>query len=158
MRAPLGGAAGIESHDAIGFPQLLDHLSHQDFDQRPVVPGRGANEVLHDQALDLNQRRDVLGIFAWQVSQQPLDVEMHIALTGLGLESMLIGHDAIAQTVHHVSEDVRGNDAITQQFLLTLCPRRCHLFASSQGHINTGCGWEAIDTTRGYVTQQRGIQ
>jgi len=31
---------------------------------------------------------------------------MHIALTGLGLEGVLIGHDEIAQTVHHVHEYV----------------------------------------------------
>ena len=41
-------------------------------------------------------------------------VEVHVALAGFGLESVLIGHDEIAQTVHHVVEDIGGHDAITQ--------------------------------------------
>jgi hypothetical protein len=48
------------------------------------------------------------------VGQETLEVEVYIALTGLGLQSVLIGHDEIAQTVHHVLEHVGGNDAITQ--------------------------------------------
>src|SRR5712691_12798623 len=55
--------------------------------------------------------------------------------------------------VHHGSEDVGGNDAVTQQCLLPLCPRRCHLFASSHWHADVGCWLEAIDTTRDYVMQ-----
>jgi len=46
---------------------------------------------LHDQALDIDQRRDLLGILAWQVGQQPLEVEVYIALTGLGLQRVLVG-------------------------------------------------------------------
>jgi hypothetical protein len=57
----------------------------------------------------------------------------------------------VAQTVHHGSEDVGGNDTVTQQCLLLLCPRRCHLFASSPWHADMGCSLEAIDTPRGYV-------
>ena len=45
--------------------------------------------------------------------------------------ALLIGHDELAQTVHHLIEHVGGNDTIAQQFLSPLCPRRCHLFASS---------------------------
>src|SRR4029434_9524229 len=69
-------------------------------------------------------------------------------------EGLLIGHDEIAQTAHYVVEHVGGNDAVTQQCLLSLCPRRCHLFASSQWHADAGCWSEAIDTTRSYVMQQ----
>jgi hypothetical protein len=79
---------------------------------------------------------------------------MHVALAGLGLKSVLIGHDEIAQTVYHGAEHVGGNDAVTQQFLLPLCPRRCHLFASSNWHGDVGCWLEAIDTTIGYMMQQ----
>jgi hypothetical protein len=50
---------------------------------------------------------------------------------GLGLERLLIGHDALAQTLHHLMEDVGGNETIAQQFLSPLCPHGCHLFASS---------------------------
>ena len=46
MRAPLGEAAGIEGDDAIGFPQLLDHLPNQHVNQRAMIPGGGADERL----------------------------------------------------------------------------------------------------------------
>src|SRR6266496_5889812 len=78
---------------------------------------------------------------------------MHVALAGFGLNSLLIRHDEIAETVHHGGEHVGGNDTVTQQCLLPLCPRRCHLFASSHWHADVGCWLEAIDTTRGYVMQ-----
>jgi hypothetical protein len=48
------------------------------------------------------------------VGQQPLEVEVHVALASLGLQRVLIGHNEIAQTIHHVLEDVGGNDAVTQ--------------------------------------------
>ena len=38
----------------------------------------------------------------WQVGQQSLEVEMHVALAGLGLQRVLIGHDELAQTIHHL--------------------------------------------------------
>src|SRR5215813_1688067 len=151
MPAPLREAAGIKGDDAIGFSQLLDHLPNQHTNQRAMIPGGSADELLQDQALDIDQRCDVLSILAWQVGQQPLEVEVHVALAGLSLESMLIRHHEVAQTVHHVVEHIGENDAITQQCLLPLCPRRCHLFASSPWHANLGCSLEAMDTPRGYV-------
>ena len=42
-----------------------------------MIPGRGADEVLDDLSLDIDQGRDVLGILAGQVGQQPLEVEVH---------------------------------------------------------------------------------
>jgi hypothetical protein len=77
--------------NSIGFPQPLDHLADQHLDQRPVILGRSADEVLHDEALDINEHRDGLGIFARQVGQEAYEVEIHIALASLGLESMLVG-------------------------------------------------------------------
>ena len=67
----------------------------------------------------------------WQMGQQPLEVEMHGVLVGLGLQRLLIGHDELAQTIHHLIEDVGGDETIAQQFLSPLCPHGCHLFASS---------------------------
>jgi hypothetical protein len=67
MRAALREAAGIEGQDALGFAQPLDHLSDQHCDQGPVVPERGANEVLDDLSLDIDQGGDFLGILAWQM-------------------------------------------------------------------------------------------
>jgi len=136
VRAALREAAGIKGDDPIGFTQPIDYLSNQNLDQRPVVPGRRTDEVLHDQALDIDQGSNLLGILAVQMGQETCQVEVDIALAGLGLESVLIGHDEIAQTINHVMEHVGGNDAVTQQFLLSLCPRRCHLFASSNWHAD----------------------
>ncbi len=108
-------------------------------DQRPVVPWRGAHECLHDLSLDIDERRDVLGILARQVGQQPLEVEVDVALAGLGLKNMLVGHDELAQPVHHLIEHVGGHETITQQFLSSQCPYGVHLFASSKWHADVGC-------------------
>jgi hypothetical protein len=64
MQAPLREAAGIKGDDAIGFPQLLDHLSDQYRDQWAMIPGRGADEFLDDQALDIDEGGDLLSILA----------------------------------------------------------------------------------------------
>src|SRR4029453_16216872 len=77
-----------------------------------------------------------------------------MAFAGCRLKSTLIGHHEVAQALNHVLEDIGGNDAVLQQCLLPLCPRRGHLFASSHWHADRGCWLEAIDTPRGYVMQQ----
>ena len=48
MPASLREAAGIKGDDAIGFPQLLDHLADQHREQRAMIPGRGADKLLDD--------------------------------------------------------------------------------------------------------------
>src|SRR5262245_17490681 len=48
VRAALREAAGITGDDAIGFAQLLDDLSDSHRDQRVMIPGSGAHEVLDD--------------------------------------------------------------------------------------------------------------
>ena len=55
MRPPLREAAGIKGDHAIGFPQLFDHLSNQNLDQRVMIPGCGTNELLYNQTLDVDQ-------------------------------------------------------------------------------------------------------
>ena len=79
-----------------------------------MIPWRRTDEVLDDLALDIDERRDVLGILPGQVGQQSLEVEVHVALAGLGLKHVLIGHDELVQTIHHLSEDVGGDDTIAQ--------------------------------------------
>ena len=120
MRPPLREAAGIKGDHPIGFPQLLDDLSDQYLDQWTMIPGRGPNELLQDQALDIDEGRNLLGILAVQVGQQTRQVEGHITLPCRGLQTVLIGHHEVAQTVHQGVEHVRGNDAIVQQLLVTL--------------------------------------
>src|SRR5215510_695445 len=158
MPAPLGEAAGIKGDDAIGFPQLLNHLSDQHREQWAMIPGRGADELWQDQALDIDEGGDRLSILAVQVGQEAYQIAMHMAFAGLGLKRVLIGHHEVAQTVNHGFKHVRRNDAVTQQLRLRLCPRRGHLFASTKWHVDTGYYLEAIDTTRGYVTQRGIIQ
>jgi hypothetical protein len=87
---PFGEAAGIKGDDAIGFPQPLDHLSNQHRNQRPMIPGRRANEGLDDQTFHIDQGGDLLGILAVHVGQQARQVELHIALSRLGLQALLI--------------------------------------------------------------------
>jgi hypothetical protein len=119
MRAALGKAARIKSDDPIGFPQPLHHLTDQHLDQRAMVPGCRPDKLLQDQALDINQGRNLLGVFAVQARQEPCQVEVYIALTSLGLQTVPIGHDEIAEAVHQVVKHLRGHDAIVQQLLLT---------------------------------------
>src|SRR5262250_66709 len=112
-----------------------------------MIPGHRADEVLDDLALDLDEHRNVLGILPGQVGQQALEVEVHVALAGFGLQYMLIGHDELGQTPHHLMEDVRGNETIVQDFLSPLCPHGVHLFASSHWPVDTGCCVEAMVIT-----------
>src|SRR5215468_1337027 len=112
-----------------------------------MIPGHRTDEVLNDLALDLDERRDVLGILPRQVGQQSLEVEVHMALAALGLQHMLIGHDELRQTLHHLMEDIRGDETIVQDFLSPLCPHGVHLFASSPWPVDTGCCLEAIVIT-----------
>jgi hypothetical protein len=85
-----------------------------------MLPWCGTDEVLNDLSLDIDPRRDVLGILAWQMGQQPLEVEMHGMLIGFGLQSLLIGHDELTQTLYHLREDVGE----TRQSL-NISSRRC---------------------------------
>jgi hypothetical protein len=43
-----------------------------------------------------------------------LEVEMHGVLNGLGLERPLIRHNELTETIHHLMEDVGGDDTIVQ--------------------------------------------
>src|SRR2546430_385734 len=56
------------------------------------------------------------------MGQQPLEVEVHGVLVGFALQRLLIGHNELAQTIHHLMEDVGGNETIAQHFFLPLCP------------------------------------
>src|SRR5207244_12366098 len=91
MRAALGTTAGIKGDDAIGFAEPIADLFHQHLAQRAMIPGRGAHEGLQAQALDIDQRPDVPGILAWPRGQEPCQGKMHMALSGCGLKSLLIG-------------------------------------------------------------------
>src|SRR5215831_11244359 len=74
MRSPLREAAGIKGDDAIGFPQLIDHLSNQYREQRAMIPGRGADERLDDQALNIDESSDLLRVLAVQVEQEAYQI------------------------------------------------------------------------------------
>ena len=55
-----------------------------------MIPGRGADEVLDDLSLDIDQGGDLLRILTLHMGQQPLEVKVHGVLAGLGLKSVLI--------------------------------------------------------------------
>src|SRR5215831_17419046 len=115
-----------------------------------MIPGSGANEVLDDLSLDIDEGGDGLGILARHVGQQPLEVEMHGMRVGCGLQRLSIGHHELTQTIHHLREDVGGHETIAKHFLSPLCPCGCHLFASSHCPVATGCCLEAIVMTISY--------
>jgi hypothetical protein len=114
MRPPLGKAARIKGDDAIGFAQPFGHFSDQHRDQRAMIPRCRPDEVLQDLSIDIDQGGDLLSILAVHVGQQPLEVEVNMTPTDLGLQSALVRHDKIAQVVHHGVEYVGGHDTIAQ--------------------------------------------
>jgi hypothetical protein len=119
-----------------------------------MLPGHRADAVLEDLALDLDERRHVLGMLPRQVGQQALEGEGHVALAGSGLQHVLRGHDELVQTLHHVMEDVGGDETSAQDFLSPLCPHGVHLFASSHCPVDTGCCLEAMVRTICYGCNQ----
>src|SRR5215472_6250666 len=104
-----------------------------------MIPWHRADEVLEDLALHIDPCRDGLGILAWQLGQEPLEVEVHGVVGSLGRKRPLVGPDERTETIEHLMEDVRGHETIAQQCFSSLCPRRCHLFASSHCPVDTGC-------------------
>ena len=137
VRAALGETTRIEGDDAIGLTPLLGHFTDEDRPQRLVVPWGNTDKVLDDLSLHIDPGRDGLGVLAWQLGQEPLEVEVHGMVGGLGLQRPLIGHDERTETIEHLMEDVRGHETIAQQCFSSLCPRRCHLFASSHCPVDT---------------------
>jgi hypothetical protein len=97
-----------------------------------MIPWYRADEVLDDLALDINEGGDLLRILPLQMGQQPLEVEVHVAPAGLGLQRVLIGYDELAQTLHHLREDAGGDETIVPYFLSPLCPPKASLSASSR--------------------------
>src|SRR5215475_9210343 len=112
-----------------------------------MIPGHRADEVLDHLALDINEGGDLLRILPLQRGQQPLEVEVHVAPAGLGLQRVLIGSDELAQTLHHPREDVGRDETIAQDFLSSLCPHIVHLFASSHWPVDMECCVEAMVIT-----------
>jgi len=95
-----------------------------------MVPWRRPDELLHDQALDIDQDGDLLGICAFQVRQQAHQVAVDMALTRLSFQIVLIGRNDVPQAVNQVCEHVRRNNTSPQQVLVTRCPHGGHVFAS----------------------------
>ncbi len=112
-----------------------------------MIPGRCADEVLDDLSLDIDQGGDLFGILTVHVRQQSLEVEVHGVPAGLSLQRLLIGHDELTQTIQHLSEDIGGDETITQYFLSPLCPHGVHLFASAHCPVDMGYCLEAIVRT-----------
>jgi hypothetical protein len=77
-----------------------------------MIPWYRADEVLDDLALDIDEGGDLLRILPLQMGQQPLEVEVNMAPAGLGLQSVLLGYDELAQPIHHLREDVGGDNTI----------------------------------------------
>ena len=155
VRAALGETARIEGDDAIGLAQLMDYLRHQHLDQGTMIPWRGANELLDDLSLDINERGNVLGIFAGQVREQPLEIEVEVALSGLGLQRLLV-----EGTTNSARRSIMGlkTSGETMQSLNNASGRCAHVSAifSPPGCAlpKWGAGREAIVFTTRYVMQQ----
>jgi hypothetical protein len=106
MRAPLGEAVVIKADDAIGVPPLLDHVPNQYAYQRALIPGGGPMNACRTKRSTSTSVAMASTYLRGTWDQQPLEGEGHIALAGVGLQSTLSGCNELAQTVHHVREDV----------------------------------------------------
>jgi hypothetical protein len=78
-----------------------------------MVPWVNTDEVLDELSLHMDQGGDFLGILAWQMGQQSLEVEVQ-GVGSLGLKCLLVGHDELGETIHHLMEDVGGDETIVQ--------------------------------------------
>src|SRR4030095_9696042 len=119
-----------------------------------MVPGRRPDEVLDDLALDSGQGGDRLRMLAIQRAREASQIARHMGLASLGLQSLLRGHDARAQTLHHGAEHVGRNAAVPPSCFLALCPRPWHRFASSPWPVDRAYRLEASETIRGDVMQR----
>jgi len=119
-----------------------------------MIPWCSTEECLDDLALDIDEGGDVLGIVPGQVRQESLEIEVHVALSDRSLQRLLIGHDALGQTVDHGVEDVGE----TMQSLNNASRRCAHVSAifSPPGCAlpKWGAGREAIVFTTRYVMQR----
>jgi hypothetical protein len=103
VHTPLRVAPGIEDEYPIGCTQSIDDLSDQHGDRRPMVPWRRPAALLHDQALDIDQGSTLIGLRVFQVRQQARQVAVGRTLTRLGLQTVLIGRNDVAQAVNQVA-------------------------------------------------------
>src|SRR5262249_61226775 len=65
----LGEAAGVQDEDGVSVPQLLGHVPPPFGDDRVVVPGTGADEVLHGLARPAGEGGDRLGGLALELAE-----------------------------------------------------------------------------------------
>src|SRR5215831_15491190 len=88
MGTALGETARIEGDDAIGLAQAMHHLRDQHLKQGSMIPWCGADEGLDDLSLDIDKSGNVLGIVAGEVRQEPLEIEVQVTLSSLGLHRL----------------------------------------------------------------------
>jgi hypothetical protein len=77
-----------------------------------MIPRCRPDEVLQDLAIAIDPGGALLSILAVHVGQQPLEVEVNMTPTALGLQSALVRHDKIARVVHQGVEYVGGHETI----------------------------------------------
>ena len=116
--ALLGEARGVEDDHPVGGADLAAHLAGQLAQQGPVVPGRGADEVLEAMPLLVMAVGDRLGGLVLQVGDEPGQV-------GPGVVALLPASQALGERPGEVGEafeaaleDLGGDLAFVEQLLL----------------------------------------
>ena len=117
-RPLLGEARGVEDDDPVAGADLTAHLAGQLAQQGPMVPGRGADEVLEAVPLLVMAVGDRLGGLVLQVGDEPGQV-------GPGVVALLAADQALGERPGEVGEafeaaleDLGGNLAFVEQLLL----------------------------------------
>jgi hypothetical protein len=114
--ALLGEGGGVEDEDAVSLPQLRGDLTGQFADQRALVPGGLAEELLQALPLLVVEVGDALGVLAPQVGDQPGDVVVGVGGLGFGQGGDERLQEAL-QAREHPAEHGRADLRVVQQLL-----------------------------------------
>src|SRR5262249_4178372 len=96
-RAALGKTAGINGAEGLGLAPALGPLANHHGEHRALSPREGADAVWEAWSLHSDARRPGLSIVAGPGRQQPVEVEVPVALAGLGLPRVWVGPHARAE-------------------------------------------------------------
>ena len=116
--ALLGEARGVEDDHPVGRADLAAHLAGQLAQQGPVVPGRGADEVLEAVPLLVVAVGDRLGVLVLQVGDEPGQVGPGVVALFLADQALGERPGEVGEAFEAALEDLRGDLALVEQLLL----------------------------------------
>src|SRR5205085_6234661 len=114
----LGEARGVEDDHPLGGADRATYLAGQLAQQGPVVPGRGADEVLEAVAVPVVAIGDGLGGLVLQVGDEPGQVGPRVVALLLADQARGERPGERGEAFEAAPEDLRGDLAFVEQLLL----------------------------------------